>query len=507
MLDAFVSIFTAEMILFCFLGAFIGTLGGVLPGIGPTGTMALLLPLLFTLQPLHALVVMAGIMYGSQFGNSISAILLNIPGDPGALATMIEGNILARSNRAGQALLVAALSSFFGAVAGTILLAFCVQLIVPFALAFGPAEYFALGVFALCMVSALSSESVLKSLAMTFFGFFLAIPGADIITGSWRFTFDFPYLYGGVGLVPLAMGLFAITEVIFVIKRRGDGHGLAKIGGFWPGRKPMLHTVSSMTRGTGIGFLIGVLPGVGAVPAVFASYGIEKRVAKRRHLFGKGAVEGIAGPEAANNAAYAGAFAPLFTLGIPGSGPHALILGALIVLGIRPGPMFLSTQQESFFLPFIAAMVLASVILLILNLPMLPLWVSVLRVPLPVLMSIIMVITVAGVFTLQYSFFDVWMMLAFGVVGYWLRRAGFPLAPLLLAFVLGRLIEQSFRQALVIDGGTFEFLAQPIVAVLLALSVLFLFVPTMLKVIATRRSQRTEPTEAVPATGSSEEFR
>lgn len=481
MIEAFLSILTVETLLACFFGAFIGTLGGVLPGIGPTGTMALLLPFLFTLEPLDALVIMAGIMYGSQFGNSISAILLNIPGDPGALATMIEGNVLARTGRAGQALMVAAVSSFFGALVGTVGLALFVQLIVPFALSFGPAEYFALGIFALCMVSALSSDNVLKALAMTAFGLFLTIPGADIVTGQTRFTLDNPYLYGGVGLVPLAMGLFAVSEVIMVIRSRGSGYEMARIGSYWPGGKPMLHSLASMIRGTGIGFGIGVLPGAAAVPAVFASYGIEQRVAKRRHLFGKGAVEGIAGPEAANNAAYAGAFVPVFTLGIPGSGPHALILGALIVLGVQPGPMFMATQMDSIFYPFIAAMLLASVILLILNLPMLPLWVRVLRTPIPVLMTIILVVTVAGVFTLQFSFFDVWMMLGFGVVGYFLRRGGYPLAPLLLAFVLGKMIEQSFRQALIIDHGSFTFLGTPIVATLLVLSALFLIVPSLLR--------------------------
>lgn len=474
LIDGFSSLFSAGILVYCLLGVVLGTLVGVLPGLGPLAGMALLIPLTYTLSPAQSLILLCGIFYGTQYGNSISAILLNIPGDPGALATTLDGHKLARQGMAGPALAIAALSSFAGGTFGTICLMLFSAPIVTVALSFGPTETLALLILGLVLVSALGTGSAIKALVMAVFGLLLTIPGSDPMMGSARLTLGFPELYSGLGLVPVAMGLFAISEVLINMQRQTTGSMVSKIDRLLPTWPELSSSLRAMARGTGLGFFIGVLPGAGSAPAAFAAYGLEKRVSRRREHIGRGALEGVAAPESANNAAAAGSLMPLLSLGIPGSPPAAIILGALIIQGVQPGPLFVAQQPELFW-TLIASLFLANVLLVILNLPMIGIWVRILKLPFPILAATILVVSVAGVYSTNNSLFDVWIMLAFGLAGWLLRAADFPLAPILLGLVLGGKMEETFRQALVISNGSWSiFVSSPISFGLLAITALIL---------------------------------
>ena len=474
LLDGFAELFTVGILAYCLLGVILGTLVGVLPGLGPLAGMALLLPLTYTLAPAQSIILLCGIFYGTQYGNSISAILLNIQGDPGALATTIDGHQLARNGQAGPALVIAALASFAGGTIGTIGLMLFSEPIVSVALQFGPTETLALLILGLVLVSALGVGSLFKALCMAVFGLLLTIPGSDPVMGSSRFTLGFPELYSGLGLVPVAMGLFAISEVLITIQSKVKGAVIGNIGRLTPSLAEVGSCMRSMLRGTFLGFFIGVLPGAGSAPAAFAAYGLEKKVSRNRDKIGHGALEGVAAPESANNAAAAGSLVPLLSLGIPGSVPAAIILGALIIQGIQPGPLFISEQPQLFW-TLIASLYLANVLLVVLNIPLIGIWVRILKMPFPILASFILVVSVAGVYSTNHSMFDVWVMIVFGVAGWLLRLAGFPLAPLLLGLVLGGKMEETFRQALVISRGSWGiFLSKPITVGLFAVTVAIL---------------------------------
>jgi putative tricarboxylic transport membrane protein len=494
LIGGFEAMLAPGLILACVIGVLLGTIGGVLPGIGPTGTMALILPFVFTMDPLAALIVLAGIIYGSNFGNSTSAILLNIPGDPGALATAIEGHPLALRGYAGKALAIAALSSFGAAIIGTAGIGLLSPHLVPLALAFGPPEFFGLMVLALSLVATLSSGPQVKSLAMVAFGLLLTIPGLDPITGQPRFTFGQTIMLDGFQLIPVAMGLFAFGEIGYNLRRNIGGALVPKIKGIWPSKQELRDCFAPATRGGILGFFVGVLPGAGSTPAAFAAYGLEGRVGKHRAAHGTGYLPGVAAPESANNAAASGAFVPLLTLAIPGSAPLALVLATLTVLGARPGPLFL-TQQPDLFWGLIAALFIASVLLLIINLPLVGIWARLLQTPYPLLASIIIVLTVAGVYSIRNNLGDVWIALGIGVIGYFLRLYDFPLAPALLGFVLGREIERNLRQSLLLSNGEPSiFWNRTASAIILSLAILLAFVPPIVEAWRIKTG-RTGPVE------------
>lgn len=475
-LDLFIQglreVIVLPVLLSCFLGILVGTVAGLLPGLGSVGAMAVLLPFVFTLDTLPALTILAGIAIGANFGNSTSAILLNIPGDPAAAATAIDGNAMARAGRPGPALAFAAIASTFGSFVGIIGLASLTEVLAPVALKFGQPEIFALALLGLTIVSTLSSGSALKGFAMAALGLVLTLPGTDPATGVLRYTFGKAELISGLTLVPVAMGVFAFGEILTSTETAHTNPIIGKIGRLMPSFEELKRCIPSFFRGTLLGFFIGVLPGAGPAPASFAAYGLEGKTAKRRKLLGTGIPEGVAGAESANNAAAVGSFVPLLTLGIPGSAPTAVILGALIVLGVRPGPLFM-TQQQPLFWGLIAAMIVATIMLLVLNLPLVGIWASMLRLPYPLLSTSMLVLTVTGVFSVGNSVFDIWVAIALGIIGWVLRRQGYPLPPLILGFVLGKMIEHSFRQSLLLSQGDFStFFTRPVSAITLALALL-----------------------------------
>lgn len=443
--------------------------------------MALTLPLVYSMEPLPALIVLAGITFGANFGNSTSAILLNVPGDPGALATAIDGHKLALAGRAGPALAVAAISSFVAAVVGTLGIALLSPLLLPIALGFGPAELCLLLLLALTLVSALSSGSMGKAVLMALFGMALTFPGFDPLTGEERFTFGSSLLADGFGLVPVAMGLFAFGEMFYLLRQRRTGALVPHITQLMPTKRQLREIAGPTGRGSVLGFLVGVLPGAGSTPAAFAAYGVEKKIRPRAGL-GTGSLSGVAAPESANNAAAAGAFVPLMTLGIPGSAPLALILGTLTVLGARPGPLFISEQPDLFW-GMVAGLLIASALLLVLNLPLAGLWARVLSIPFPLLVTIVLTLTIAGVFTVRGALIDVWVALALGIVGMALRHANYPLAPVLLGFVLGSELERSLRTAVSLSNGDWTtFVNTPLRAIMLAGAILALLAPTLRRI-------------------------
>lgn len=481
--QGFATMGSPTLLLACLLGVLVGTIVGLLPGLGSVGGMAVLLPFVFTLDTLPALIILMGIIFGANYGNSTAAILLNIPGDPAAAATAIDGHAMANAGRPGPALAVAALSSTVGSLLAIVGVATLSVALTPLALRFGQVEFFALALLGLAIVASLSSGSALKAYAMAALGLVLTLPGSDPVSGTPRFIFGQVELISGLGLVPIAMGVFAIGEILYTMQTPSLAAKITRLGKLMPSPQELRWAAWPTLRGSILGFFIGVLPGAGSAPAAFAAYGLEAKVGKRRRLLGTGVVEGVAAPESANNSASAGSFVPLFTLAIPGSAPTAVVLGALIVLGVRPGPLFLVEQQDLFW-SLIAAMFIATVMLLILNLPLVGIWASVLRTPYPLLTTALLVLTTAGVFSINNSLFDVWVTIVLGVAGYFLRRSGYPLAPLILGFVLGTLLEQSFRQGLLLSGGSLiAFVASPVAATLLTLNFVIVAGPFIVRLV------------------------
>ena len=469
----------------CFLGCLIGTLVGVLPGVGPVATIAMLLPITFGLDPVGALIMLAGIYYGAQYGGSTTAILVNIPGEATAVVTTLDGHQMARQGRAGIALGVAAIGSFFAGTVGTIIVAALAVPLTKFALLFRPADYFALMVFGLTVAVVLARGSVPKAVAMILVGVLLSMVGLDLETAEERMTFGFMDLADGIEVAVVGMGLFGFAEVLRNLEApeaRGAVQG--KIGRIWPSAADLRQSVKPILRGTGLGSLLGLLPGNGAVLAPFATYALEKKLADDPSRFGQGAIEGVAGPEAANNAGAQTSFIPMLTLGIPPNAVMALMVGAMTIQNIVPGPEIL-TKQPKLFWGMIASMWLGNLMLLIINLPLIGLWVRLLKVPYRLLFPAILLFCCIGIYSVNNNPLDVYLTAAFGLFGYALIKLDFEPAPLLLGYVLGRLMEEKLRQSLAISKGHFDtFIQHPVAATLLFLTlvlVVILLLPAIRK--------------------------
>ncbi|MDT0353011.1 tripartite tricarboxylate transporter permease [Pseudonocardia charpentierae] len=462
---------TPTNILVCLIGVVIGTAVGVLPGIGPTATIALLLPITFNLDAVAALIMLAGIYYGAQYGGSTSAILLNVPGESSAAVTAIDGYQMARRGRAGQALATAALGSFFAGTVATVVLAVLAPPLSRAALAFGPAEYFSLVVLGLIASVALASGPMVKALAMIVLGLLLGTVGQDIYSGTPRFTFGSRELFDGLNFVSLAVGLFGVAEILRNLEAGGIARAsVRKVQGLWLSKAELRQIVRPVLRGTGLGSLLGVLPGGGHVLASFASYAVEKRLSRRPETFGRGAIEGVAGPESANNAAAQTSFIPLLTLGLPAHPVMALLVGAFIIQGITPGPNVIQDEPVLVW-GLIVSMWVGNILLVVLNLPLIGLWVRMLRVPYGVLFPAIIAFSAVGCYSLGLNAYDVLAVALFGVLGYFLVRMGCEPAPLLLGFVLGPLLEENLRRALIISrGDPSVFVSRPISLALLVLA-------------------------------------
>jgi putative tricarboxylic transport membrane protein len=464
----------------CFVGCFIGTLIGVLPGIGPAGTIALLLPATFRINPVGAIIMLAGIYYGAAYGGSTTAILVNIPGEVGSVVTCLDGYQMAKQGRAGPALGVAAFGSFIAGTVGVIGLMFLAPELSRIALKFGPPEYCALIVLALAILTFLSSGSMAKSLLMAVFGLLLGCIGIDPVSGNARYTFGIPALLDGVGIVNMAMGLYGIAEVFENLEQEVVRSAFTeRIKNIFPTIKDWKESIGAMIRGSFIGGFLGILPGGGAIISSFLAYAVEKRVSKHPEMFGKGAIAGVAAPEAANNAASQTAFIPLLSLGIPGNSVTAVLMGALIIHGVQPGPLLIPKNPELFW-GVVMSMYVGNFMLLILNLPLISLWVQVLKVPYRLLFPLIVFFTLLGSYATNYSVEDLYITIIFGVIGYLLRKFDYQLVPIVLAYILTPLLEQALRQSLLISDGSFGiFLRRPLSLVLLILAVSALVLPVV----------------------------
>ena len=468
---------TLQNTLYCFVGVLLGTLIGVLPGIGPVATIAMLLPATFTLPPVSALIMLAGIYYGAQYGGSTTAILVNIPGESSSVVTCLDGYAMARQGRAGPALAIAALGSFFAGTVSTLMLAMFAPPLAEIAFQFGPAEYFSLMVLGLIAAIVLARGSLIKAIAMIILGLLLGIVGADTNTGLFRFTFGLPQLADGIGFVVVAMGLFGFSEIIANLERRANREVvMAQIKSLMPTREDFAASWKAVLRGTGIGALLGILPGGGAVLGSFAAYTLEKKIAKDPSRFGKGAIEGVAAPEAANNAGAQTSFIPLLTLGIPSNAVMALMVGAMTIHGITPGPQVMNERPELFW-GMIASMWIGNLMLVILNLPLIGIWVKLLSVPYRILYPAILLFCCIGVYSLNNSAVDVGLALFFGLLGYLFIKLDCEPAPLLLGFVLGPMMEDNLRRALLLSrGNPAVFFTRPLSLALLLVALALLIV-------------------------------
>jgi putative tricarboxylic transport membrane protein len=482
LLDGFAAALTPTNLFWAFFGALAGTLVGVLPGLGPPATIAILLPLSVNLEPATGLIMMAAIYYGAKYGGSTTSILLNIPGEDASVVTAFDGYQMAKQGQAGPALGIAAIGSFIAGTIGLIGLTFLAPVVARLAIIFGPPEYAALMVLGLSMVVLLAGSSKIKALIAGLAGFLLSTVGLDLFSGGLRFTFGRIELSNGIEFVALCIGLFAIGEVMVNLEEEG-GYQLFKVPNklreLFPTKKDLKDSSGAIAQGSLVGFFIGALPGAGSTVASFISYTIAKRFSRRPERFGKGAIEGVAAPESANNSATAGAFIPLLTLGLPGSASTAVLLGALFLYGLQPGPLFFNENPDVVW-PIIASMFIGNIVLVMLNLPLVPAFASILKIPYHILYPGIVVISIVGVYTINTSMFDVWMLVFFGLLGYVMRKADFPPAPMVLAFVLGPLFEQSVRRSLIISQGEPTiFLTRPWALAFLLLTVIVAFGPLL----------------------------
>lgn len=469
---------TLANIAFCFIGVLLGTLIGVLPGIGPTATIAMLLPITFQIgDPVSSLIMLAGIYYGAQYGGSTTAILINLPGESSSAVTAIDGYQMARQGRAGAALAIAALGSFFAGTVSTFLVALLAPPLTSIALQFGAAEYFSLMVVGLISSIALAHGSIVKALAMVVLGLLLGLVGTDIYTGTPRFNLGIREYSDGLNFVALAVGVFGIAEILRNLENERDRSVVVqKVTDLFPTRSDWKAMFAPILRGTAIGSALGILPGGGAILAAFASYTVEKRVSKRPEEFGRGAVAGVAGPESANNAGAQTSFIPLLTLGIPANPVMALMIGAMIIQGIVPGPD-VAVEQPRLFWGLIASMWIGNLMLVVLNLPLIGLWVRLLTVPYYVLFPAIMTFSAIGIYSVNSNVYDLYAVAFFGLMGYVLAKLRCEPAPLLLGFVLGPLLEENLRRAMIISrGDPSVFVSRPISATLLAIAALVLIV-------------------------------
>lgn len=468
-------------LLYCFIGVLLGTVVGVLPGLGSAATIALLLPVTYAMPPTSAIIMLAGIWYGSMYGGSITSILLRVPGEAASVMTCIDGFEMAKRGRAGVALGISAFGSFIAGTLGLVGLIYLAPPLAEFALDFGPPEYFALTVVGLTLVSFLGSRSVPKALAMAALGLFLGTVGLDPVRSAARFTYGSLSLQSGIELVPMVMGLFGLAQVFQMIEEKLAVEEIARapanLLSLLPNRQDWRDSIGSILRGSLIGFLVGILPGAGATVSSYVAYAVERRRSRHPEKFGHGAIEGVAAPESANNAATSSGFIPLLTLGIPANVVMALMLGAFMLHGITPGPMLL-TQKPEMFWGIITSMFVGNLMLLVLNLPLIGLFVKVTRLPSSFMVALIVLACLVGAYGVNNNPFDILMMLLFGVFGYLAEKFGYSLAPLVLAFVLGPLMEISVRQSLIISQGSFEiFVTRPISAVLLGIAALLLVSP------------------------------
>jgi putative tricarboxylic transport membrane protein len=485
-------------LLACFAGVFVGTLIGVLPGIGPVATMSLLLPVTYAMSPTASIILMAGVYYGAMYGGSTTSILVNIPGEAASVVTCLDGYQMARQGRAGPALGIAAIGSF---IAGTLSVVGIMVLAPPLtaaALRFGPPEIFALLLLGFTMVTYLTAGSKLKAVAMAVLGMLLGTIGLDPITASPRFTYGTLTLADGLGLVPIIMGLFGISEVLLNIERGVEQEVFdTRIKGLLPTREDWKRSAAPIARGSLLGFFLGILPGIGAIIPTFISYALERRLSKYPERFGTGVIEGVAAPEAANNAATGGSMIPLLTLGIAPNVVMAVLLSAFLIHGVQPGPLLIREHPEIFW-GVIASMYVGNAMLLVLNLPLIGLWVQLLRVPYGILFPLILMFCVIGVYSESGNVWDIVVMLAFGGLGYLMRKFQYEPAPMVLAFVLGRMAEESIRQALLMSRGSFEILlTRPLATVFLALALAVMMVPLVLPPV--RRALRAVPLEETEA--------
>lgn len=490
-LDGFATVFEPINLLYCLIGVVIGMLVGVLPGLGPAATIAILLPLTYGIDSVTAIIMLAGIFYGAQYGGTITSVLLRLPGEASSVVTVFDGYALAKRGRAGTALGIAAIGSFIGGTVSIIGLTFFAPLVAGWALRFGPAEYAALALLGILLVATISNGSKIKAIIAAAVGLLLATVGRDPFTGTERFTFDVLQLADGLDFVPIAMGLFGLGEILYSLEERHRAETIAPaaVADVWPKQADLRRSSGAFARGSVLGFLLGLLPGGGATISSMAGYAVEKKVSKDPSRFGHGAVEGVAGPETANNAAATSSFIPLLTLGIPANATMALMFGALLIQGITPGPQLVDQEPELFW-GVINSMYVGNALLLIMSLPLVGLFVRVLRVRAAILAPITALITLVGAYTINNSVFDVGLVVAFGVVGYLMKKFGFEPGPLVLAFVLGALLESSIRRGLLLfDGDPTGFVTRPISGALIALVVIVIALPAIRKVVSRVRSR------------------
>lgn len=465
-----------EPLFYCFVGVFLGTLIGVLPGIGPVGTMSLLMPFMYKSSPLLGIIMLAGVYYGAYYGGSTTSILLNIPGEAASVITCLDGHQMAKQGRAGPALGIAAFGSFIAGTVGLVGLTLIAPPLASFALQFGPPEYFSLICMGLAFSISLTSGSMVRSVMMVSFGVILGCIGMDPEHGVVRFGLGIFELMDGISIAPFAMGLFGISEVLINIEEGLGDRSILKtrIKGLFPSLRDWRSSIMPISRGSILGFFLGILPGAGGIISTFVSYALEKKISKHPEEFGKGAIEGVAGPESANNSATAGGFVPMLTLGIPPNAVMALLLGVLIIHGVVPGPQMLSNHSDVFW-GLIASMYLGNILLLMLNLPLIGLWVQLVKIPYKILFPIILLICVIGAYSINNSTFDIGVMLIFGMLGYMLRKYKYEGTPIVLAFVLGPMLEDSFRLSLLMSDGSFAiFFTRPIATGVICLTLILL---------------------------------
>ena len=476
-------------ILFCFIGVLTGTLVGVLPGLGPVAAMSPLLPMTFYISPISAIIMLAGIYYGAMYGGSTTSILVNIPGEAASVVTCLDGYQMARKGRAGPALGMCAIGSFLAGTFGVVVLMVMAPPLAELALKFGPPEYCSLMVLGLTLVAYLSSGPMIKGLLMASVGLFLGTIGVDTLTGTTRFTFDTVTLMDGVGLVPVIMGLFGIGEVLVNLEKpiKREIYN-TKILNLLPTLQDWIESKWALVRGTVVGFFLGILPGGGAFIASFASYAIEKWRSKTPEKFGTGMIAGVAGPEAANNSATSAAFVPLLTLGIPANAVMAVLMGALMIHGIQPGPALIK-QHPALFWGVVTSMYVGNVMLLVLNLPLIGIWVRVLRVPYRVLFPLILFFCLIGAYSMKNNVSDIFVMIIFGIIGYLMRKYKFDAPPLVLAFVLGPLMEESLRQSLLIGGGNPTIFFERPISLVLLISVLLVLLSNVVPIMRKRKEK------------------
>jgi TctA family transporter len=476
-------------LLYCLVGVLFGTLVGVLPGLGPVATIAMLLPATFGLPPVSALIMLSGIYYGAQYGGSTTAILVNLPGESSSVVTALDGYKMALKGQAGKALATAALASFFAGTVSTIVLALFAPPLAALALKFGPAEYFSLMVMGLVASVVLAHGSLLKAIGMVLLGLLLGLVGTDVNSGIPRYTFDTPELADGINFVIVAMGVFGVGEIIRNLETESSRTLVAsKVTGLWPNKEDFKRIAAPTLRGTLLGSALGILPGGGAMLASFAAYSLEKKVSKNAKQFGHGAIEGVAAPEAANNAGAQTSFIPMLTLGIPSNPVMALMIGALIIQGIQPGPAIM-TEQPALFWGIIASMWIGNLFLVVLNLPLVGLWAKLITVPYQLLYPAILVFCSIGVFSLNNSIYDVYLMAGFGLVGYILLKLDCEPAPMLLGFIIGPMLEEYMRRALLLSRGDYSvFVTRPISGVMLFVAVAALVV-VLLPAVRSKREE------------------